>query len=584
MNNYEIYNYYGCHQINNGYIFRVYAPHAVSVSIIGDFNNWNDTNHKMNKDKDGNYSLFIKGASEYDCYKYVINTGKKSIYKADPFSFYSEYQFNNNSRIYNLDGYQWNDHNWIKKRKHLFSAPVNIYEVHLASWKRDNGYINYKELAKLLIPYVKEMGFTHIELMPITEYPFDGSWGYQVGCYYSVTSRFGEPKDFMFFVDYAHQNDIGIIIDWVPGHFPKDEYGLIEFDGTFLYEDTEELKQEHKRWGTRVFDFGKPWVKKFLISNAHFFYYIYHIDGMRVDAVASMLYLDYDRTKWKKNKYGGNYNLESIDFLKELNICIYQEFPYAMMIAEESTNFAKVTAPVYLGGLGFSYKWNMGWMNDSLKYISNKSRFNKMNYLSFSFLYAYQENYILPISHDEVVHGKKSLLDKMPGDYDVKFSNHRLYYGYMITHPGKKLSFMGNEFGHFIEWDYNKELDWCLLKFPRHQQLKNFYKDLNNFYLKNPCLWELDYHKEGFKWVNGDDLLIYKRFDSKGNELLVIFNFNNYSYYKYKLNLNNNYIEVFNSDDDQYGGNKIINNEIIDEFINIGPYSFMILKPIYKEE
>jgi len=581
MNSYNLYNYYGVHQYKEGYIFRVYAPNAVSVAVIGDFNNWNTNANIMNKDKGGTFSVFVKEAKELDHYKYLIDTGKKQIYKSDPFSFLSEYEYNHNSIIYNLDNYKWNDNEWIQKRDHLFNKPLNIYEVHLGSWKRENGYLNYRNIAEILIPYVKKNGFTHVELMPITEYPYDGSWGYQVSCYYSVTSRFGTPKDFMYFVDFAHQNNIGVIVDWVPGHFPKDDFGLIEFDGTYLYEDHHELRREHKRWGTRVFDFEKPWVKKFLISNAHFFYSIYHIDGIRVDAVASMLYLDYDRDLWQQNIFGGNYNFSAINFLKELNTIIYQAFPYAMMIAEESTDFKKVTTPVYNGGLGFSYKWNMGWMNDSLKFIGENNRLNNIDKLTFSFLYAYNENYLLPISHDEVVHGKKSLLNKMIGNYDEKFQNHRLYYGFMMTHPGKKLSFMGNEFGQFIEWDYNKELDWFLLEYPKHKMLHLYYRELNHFYLENSPLWELDHEKEGFRWVQGNELLIFKRFNKSNDELLIILNFNSQPFYQYKFSLNNQYVEVFNSDNKKYGGKGIINKNITNGLVNIGSYSIIILKPFF---
>lgn len=544
----KLYHFYGCHKVTDGYLFRVYAPNAKSVSVVGTFNNWDPFQNIM-ENHQGTFALVIKEAKQYDQYKYLIHTKNKSFYKADPFAFFSEHANNHNSIIYDLHGYTWHDEKWIQSRKHLFSNPVNIYEVHLGSWK---GKSTYRELAKELIPYVKEMGFTHLELLPITEHPYDGSWGYQVSGYYSVTSRYGEPKDFMAFVDEAHQQGLGVIIDWVPGHFPKDDYGLIEFDGTFLYEDSDELKQEHKRWGTRVFDYGKRWVKQFLIENAHFFYDVYHIDGIRVDAVASMLYLDYDRTIWRKNKDGGNYHYEAISFIQELNKSIYQEHPYAMMIAEESTAFPKVTSPVHHDGLGFSYKWNMGWMNDTLSYMSNKQK--SFNNMTFSFTYAYSENFILPISHDEVVHEKKSLLNKMEGTYDEKFQNIRLYYGYMMTHPGKKLSFMGNEFAQFDEWNHSQGLDWHLLKFPRHFEMQRYYHDLNHFYLQNSALWELDYQPEGFLWVTGEELLIFHRFNRCYDDLLVVLNFQNRNI-NYHLKTIKNYTLVFNSDEIKYGGN-----------------------------
>lgn len=587
--NYKAYKDFGCHYTVKGYLFRVYAPNANSVAVIGDFNDWNETRNIMTNEGNGIFSTIIKNVMEQDRYKYHITTKEgKTLYKADPFAFYSEWDNYQNSRVYSLDQFKWKDRLWMSQREHYFNKPMNIYEVHLASWKRgdNNGYLNYRDIADELIPYVKKMGFTHIELMPISEYPYDGSWGYQVMGYYSLTSRFGEPYDFMYFVEKAHRNNIGVIIDWVPGHFPKDECGLIEFDGSYLYEYSEPTKMEHIGWGTRVFDFSKQWVRNFLISNANFFFKMYHIDGIRVDAVASMIYLDYDREHWIPNTYGGNINLEAIEFLQELNVEVFKNNPHAIMIAEESTAYPKITAPVHDGGLGFSFKWNMGWMNDSLSYMESDNRREVQNKITFSFTYAYSENYILPISHDEVVHGKKSLLDKMPGEYDQKFANMRAYYGYMIAHPGKKLSFMGNEIAQFVEWDYNKSIEWFLLKYPRHKEMQKYYRDLNKIYLDSPQLWELDHSYKGFEWIRGDDLLIFKRFDNKDNELLIVINFTKNYYNEYKLETDDEYEEIINSDHYKYGGNGYINTIVKQEGyikFSIPSLSFIIFKKITKE-
>lgn len=592
----DLYNYFGCHLNSKGYTFRVYAPNAIKVCLIGEFNNWNEEYSNMNNLGNGVFEILIKNACELDMYKYVIYTkNNQKLYKADPFAFYNDLGEDKNSRVYTLDEYIWHNRSYIKKRHNLFDKPLNIYEVHLGSWKRDeNGnYLNYRTIADELIPYVKQMGYTHIELMPITEYPYDGSWGYQVTGYFSVTSRFGEPYDFMYLIDKAHHNGLGVIIDWVPAHFPKDFHGLYEFDGSYLYEDSEPLRREHEEWGTRVFDFGKPYVKSFLISSALFFFEMYHIDGIRVDAVASMLYLDYGRKIFKPNKYGNNFNLEAIEFLKELNINVFKNYPYALMIAEESTAYAQVTSPVYAGGLGFSYKWNMGWMNDTLEYMQSNKRHDLHNKMSFSMWYAYNENFILPLSHDEVVHGKKSLLDKMPADYDAKFANLRAYYGYMMTHPGKKLTFMGSEIAQFIEWNYKQGLDWLLLKYPRHNEMQKYFRDLNKFYLKNKPLWELDYDRKGFEWIienDGNDGYIYRRFDRDNNSLIIICNFSDFYKDKYILNINNNdnYEELFNSDSIKYGGkgrvNRIINNKKKALTLKIAPLSFMVIAKVKKED
>jgi 1,4-alpha-glucan branching enzyme len=583
---YNLYKNFGCHYTTKGYVFRVYAPNANSVSVVGDFNDWNTTKNIMTLEGEGVFSTIIRNIMEHDRYKYfIITKGGEELYKLDPFGFFSECNDYQNSRVYSLDQFKWRDRSWINSREQYFDKPLNIYEVHLGSWKRDdnNNYLNYRELAEELIPYVKKMGYTHIELMPISEYPYDGSWGYQVIGYYSMTSRFGEPQDFMYFVDFAHRQGIGVILDWVPGHFPKDESGLIEFDGTYLYEYNEPLKREHLGWGTRVFDFSKQWVKNFLISNANFLYDIYHIDGLRVDAVASMIYLDYDRTEWLPNINGEKFNLEAIEFLKELNVEVFKNNPYAVMAAEESTDYPKITTPVHEGGLGFSYKWNMGWMNDTLTYISSPNRRDLHNKITFSFMYAYNENYILPLSHDEVVHGKRSLIEKMPGDYDEQFKNLRMYSGYMIAHPGKKISFMGNEIGQFVEWNYNNSIEWFLLKYPRHREVRKFIHDLNKLYLDNSPLWELDSSPIGMEWIRGEDLLIFKRIDKNGNHLLIIINFTNNNYKNYKIKANCNYEELINSESNKYGGDAAkINVEYDNEnlIINIPSLIFIVFKPI----
>ena len=464
----DAYEYFGSHYDSQtrSVVFRVYAPHAEKVAVVGDFNGWNLSAHPMRKiTKEGIWELVVNNVAMYQNYKYAITHRRKTFLKQDPYAYHNQTNGETSSKIYQLDGFNWTDQAWLEQRNNTgtYDKPVNIYEVNLGSWKRykDGNVYNYRHLADKLIPYVKKMGFTHIEIMPLTEFPFDGSWGYQVTGYFSVTSRYGVPQDFMYLVNKAHQNNIGIILDWVPAHFPKDDFGLYEFDGEILYEDPEPTRQEHRSWGTRIFNFQKPEVKSFLISSAKFFFDKYHVDGLRVDAVAAMLYLNYDREQWKPNIHGGVYNLEAINFLQDLNTIIFRYYPNVMMIAEESTDYANVSKPVYMGGLGFNYKWNMGWMNDTLKYMETDPffRVDHHNRMTFSMYYAFSENFILPISHDEVVHGKKSLLDKMPGNYEEKFANVRAYLGYMMTHPGKKLLFMGCEFGQFIEWDYKKELD-----------------------------------------------------------------------------------------------------------------------------
>lgn len=567
--NYESYNYLGAHLVNNGALFRVWAPNAKSVSVVGSFNNWNETISVMQKVNDsGVWELFIENVMEYDVYKYAILTKtNKTLYRADPYAFYSEVPPRTASKVYNLDGYNWQDKNYFDcvKGYNILQKPINIYEVNLGSWKRheDGSYLTYKELASSLVKYVKEMNYTHVEFMPLSEFPFDGSWGYQVTGYYSITSRFGTPKDFMALVDAFHSEGIGVILDWVPAHFPKDEHGLMEFDGTPLYECQDKLRQEHKGWGTRVFDYGRTEVQSFLVSNALFLFEKFHIDGLRVDAVASMLYLDYDKKEgeWQPNEYGNNKNLEAIAFFHKLNKEVFIRYPYALMMAEESSADVKVTGAIYDGGLGFNYKWNMGWMNDVLSYMELDPIYRKFshNKLTFSLMYAFTENFVLPISHDEVVHGKKSLLNKMPGSYEDKFSNNRAFLGYMMAHPGKKLSFMGEEYGQFKEWAYEEGLEFFMLDYPLHKALQTYYKDLNCFYKNNSALYSIDDSWAGFKWINADDsdnnVLSFKRIGLDGKELIIIVSFNGVDVKNYKINTERGkYKVVFTSDEVKYGG------------------------------
>lgn len=572
------YKYFGCHfaELNGvfGATFRVWAPNAVSVSVVGNFNNWDRNCHIMSNPLDDAtvWELFIPGLCEYDIYKYSIETCVGTIIlKSDPFAFHSETRPDTASKIYNLDGFEWDDEPWIahKEKTSVFSNPVNIYEVHLGSWKRhpDGNFYSYKDLARELIPYVKKMGYTHIELMPVAEHPFDGSWGYQVTGYYAITSRYGTPKDFMHFVNECHKCGIGVIVDWVPAHFPKDAHGLYEFDGSCVYEYSDPLKREHPDWGTRIFDFGKNEVSNFLISSAVFMCEYFHIDGIRVDAVASMLYLDYGKNggEWRPNIYGGHENLEAVEFFKRLNTTVCEAFPGTMMIAEESTAWPLVTKPPHDGGLGFHFKWNMGWMNDTLRYFSTDPIFRKHNHdtLTFSLVYAFSENYILPFSHDEVVHGKCSLMNKQPGEYEQKFAGLRAMLGYTIAHPGKKLSFMGNEFGQFVEWSEARQLDWNLLEFDMHRKLHSYVRDLNKIYLKYSELWEIEDDWKGFEWVSAEDrdnnVIAFKRRNKKGNELLAVFNFSPIRRDAYKLGVYHPgcYKVVFNSDAHKYGGSGV---------------------------
>ena len=571
---YRSYEFLGCHKVNDGFIFRVYAPNALSVSVVGDFNNWDSSRHRMSKISEGIYEVLVKDANIYDCYKYEITTSEgKVIKKADPYAFHSQTNGDDASKVYCLDGYEWNDKIYCDYRlkKDQYHKPMNIYEVNFASWKKhqDGNYYSYRKLADELIPYVMDMGYTHIELMPLYEYPFDGSWGYQQTGYFAITSRFGTPHDFMYFVDKCHQANIGVIMDWVPAHFAKDAFGLIEFDGGYVYEDPNPKRMEHKGWGTRIFDYGKTEVQSFLVSSAAMLFDKYHIDGVRVDAVASMLYLDYDRRdgEWDKNANGDNKNLEAIAFLRKLNSAIFKEYPYAMMIAEESTEWPLVTKPIDVGGLGFNYKWNMGWMNDSLEYIQMDPFFrnNNVNKLTFSFYYAFSENFILPISHDEVVHGKYSLLNKMFGDYEDKFDSMRLFLLYMFAHPGKKLTFMGTEFAQFKEWDYKQGLDHCLLEYEKHNKMKTFIRDLNWMYREHEHLYQEDFDWNGFEWINVDtnnNVISFIRKNTKGEQMICLFNFSPIGIDNYGLGIDVEglYKPVMDTNKEEYGGNgKIIN-------------------------
>ena len=583
-NNCEAYRYFGAHieqrAGETGVVFRVWAPHATAISVVGDFNSWKPGSHPMRKvDNDSVWELFIPGMKEYDVYKYCVTTRAGDlVYKADPYAFHAETRPSNGSKVYDLNGFVWHDEAWqnAQKKADVINGPMNIYEMHAGSWKQKEGGLpyNYSELADELIPYITEMGYTHVELLPVMEYPFDGSWGYQVTGYFAPTSRYGTPKDLMAFVDKMHEAGIGVIMDWVPAHFPKDQFGLYNFDGEACYEDPNPKRGEHKEWGTMVFDFGRSEVQSFLISSALYWLEQYHIDGLRVDAVASMLYLDYNRKQgeWEPNKNGGKENLEAVAFLRKLNDTILGRHPHKYMIAEESTAWPMVTKPASDGGLGFNFKWNMGWMNDFLDYMQCDPYFRHDHYgeLTFSMLYAYSEKFVLVFSHDEVVHGKGSLAGKMPGDtQEKKFANLRTAYGFMMGHPGKKLLFMGQDFGQMDEWNEKASLEWGLLKYDIHSQMKDYVKALNHLYRAQPALYRMDYEPEGFEWINctynDENIVIFERKTDKPEEtLLFVCNFAPVEHEKFRLGVPfaGKYKEILNSDAKQFGGSGMVNPRV----------------------
>ena len=574
------FDYMGAHPFvqdgEQGYLFRVYAPEAEKVSVMGEFNDWNRNADYMTRDEQGIWEKFIPNIPEYAAYKYSVWAKSGDVFdKSDPYGFHFETRPGNATKAYDLDGYEWGDASWLDwRKKHLpYSNPVNIYECHLGSWKmhEDGNFYSYRQLADELVPYVKEMGYTHIEFMPLTEYPFDGSWGYQVIGYFAATSRYGTPKDLMYLIDKAHQAGLGIIMDWVPAHFPKDGCGLVEFDGSHLYEYADPLKMEHKEWGTRVFDYGKVSTRNLLFSSAMFWIEKFHMDGLRVDAVASMLYLDYNRQgEWRPNVHGGRENLEAVDFLRLLNEYILTDHPDVMMLAEESTAWPMVTKPGYDGGLGFNSKWTMGWMNDMLCYCSADPFFRKDMHdkITFSFMYAFSENYILPLSHDEVVHGKCSLISKMPPPYENQFGGLRALYGYMAAHPGKKMLFMGGEFAQFSEWAYQRGLDWMLLDYPAHRQMQAYVKALNHFYLATPQLWEQDTDWRGFEWISHEDnrnnIIAFRRMAKDGSDIVVVVNFSPEEQQEYRIGvpITGTYEEIFTSDKTEFGGSGMANGKL----------------------
>ena len=579
-NNFKIYEKLGAHILKHqgasGVLFAVWAPSASRVSVIGDFNQWDGRRHQMrNRGSSGVWELFIPHLKEDLLYKFEIRTQDGTILtKSDPFAFRFEQRPKTAAIIYDIDKYQWNDHEWMSKRKEVdhLRSPIAIYEVHLGSWRRKqeeaNRWLTYQEAADELIPYVKDMGFNFIEFLPLSEHPFDGSWGYQVTGYYAATSRFGLPEDLMYFIDRCHNENIGVILDWVPAHFPKDSYALEFFDGTHLFEHEDPRKGEQKDWNTLIFNYGRKEVDNFLTANALFWLDKYHFDGLRIDAVASMLYLDYSRNdgEWIPNKYGGRENLEAIEFIKKMNTKVFEQFPGVMTMAEESTAWPGVTLPVHLGGLGFLLKWNMGWMHDMLNYMSKDPLYRRyhMDMLTFALLYAFHENFLLPLSHDEVVHGKASLLSKMPGDDWQKFANLRLLLGYMYGEPGKKMLFMGGEFGQWWEWDHDQALQWHLLQYEPHKGLKNYVKELNKIYHSEPCMYELDTDYSGFEWIDFHDtdtsVVSFIRKDRKGKaNLIFVFNFTPIPRNNYRIGvpIPGFYQEIMNSDAACFGGSNM---------------------------
>lgn len=587
----QCYEFLGCHPQNrdgvDGFVFRVWAPNAKAVSVVGDFNYWNGEDLYMTKISDGIWEAWTPNAKEGQSYKYLIHhwSGHR-VHKMDPVGFRSCKAPDTSSVICRLDSYKWNDSQWMTSQgnRPALESPINIYEMHLGSWRRrwdGGGYLSYAEMAEQLPGYLKDMGYTHVEMMPLSEYPYDPSWGYQVSNYYSPTSRYGTPDELKLLIDKLHQAGIGVILDWVPAHFPKDEYGLYEFDGGCTYEYQDPMMNEHAEWTTRIFDWGRPEVKSFLISNAVYWLREFHVDGIRVDAVSSMLYLDYARPNFRPNRYGGRENLEAIDFLRELNKACFNVRPGIITCAEESTAFPMVTRPDYMGGLGFLLKWNMGWMNDTLKYMKEDPIYRKYkhNQLTFSMTYAFSENFILPLSHDEVVHLKGSLLNKMPGDYFWKFAGARLLRGYQMAHPGKKLSFMGAELGQFTEWNFNKDIDWTILDYEMHQKINLFFKELNHFYKEHSALWADDLSWGGYQWIQPDDgdssVLAFRRIDPKtGDELICTLNFTPVCRDDYRLGLpkEGTWEPVFCSDDWRYGGTNQLPHTVASEEVGYREY------------
>ncbi len=620
---YKIFEKLGAHLTEidgvKGTVFAVWAPNARRVSVIGDFNNWDGRRNQMRMlYESGIWEIFIPGVCAMDKYKFEIRTNYGRIFeKSDPYGSFFEVRPSKSTLVYDIDRYKWKDEKWLLSREsgEILQRPINIYEVHLGSWKKSDDesrgegqFLTYLELADELIPYVVSMGYTHIELLPIAEHPFDGSWGYQVTGYFAPTSRYGKPEDFMYFVDKCHENGIGVILDWVPAHFPKDADGLAFFDGSALYEYEDPRKGEHPEWGTLIFNYGRKEVKNFLIANALFWIEKYHIDGLRVDAVASMLYQDYGKSsgEWVPNQYGGNHNLEAVEFFKHLNSVVLDRHPNVMMIAEESTAWAGVSKPLDKGGLGFNFKWNMGFMNDFLSYVSKEPIHRKYhhNNMTFGMFYAYSENFILVLSHDEVVHGKKSLINKMPCDLGQKFANLKVAMAFMMGHPGKKLLFMGGEFGQFSEWSEKKSLDWFLLEYEHHNEFHEFVRDLNFLYKKERAFWFDDFLGTGFEWIDPDDsqrsiFSFIRKGEEKDDILIIICNFTPVSYPKHRVGISYNaelfkkgFKEIFNSDMVKYGGSGLVNSGVIkcenilcngrdiSLPVSVPPLGAVILKPI----
>ena len=583
------YDFLGAHLVNrndkNGVVFRVWAPTARGVSVAGDFNNWNNEANYMYNIGYGVWEVFVEGVKEFCTYKYCIESeyGDR-LMKADPYAFHAQTRPGQASVVYDIESYSWNDSEWFNKRKenNISSSPMNIYEIHAGSWRKypDGNFFNYQKLADELIPYLKEMHYTHVQLMPIMEYPYDGSWGFQTTGYYAPTSRYGTPSDFMAFVDKLHGEGIGVILDWVPSNFPTDDFGLARFDGSPLYESNDPKTSKRDSWGTCLFNYARFEVTSFLVSCAMFWLDKYHIDGLRIGALSSMLYLDYGKSEgeWEPNKFGGKENLDAVDFVKRLNTAVHMYHPDVMMFAEENTSWPKLTHKIEDGGLGFDFKWNMGWMNDMLHYMSLNSMWRPFNHdsLTFSFYYAFSEKFLLPISHDEVSHGKGSLIKQMPGKYDEQFAGVRAFITYMYAHPGKKLVFMGTEIGQFDEWNHEEAIQWDLLEFEKHKKLRTFFKELNKFYLDCKPLYELDTVWKGFDWIHHDDytnsVIAFKRTDKNGDEIVSVCNFQPIRRDEYCIGVPKYglYDEVFNSDEERFGGSGVVNgNNIKTEVMKI---------------